>query len=94
MGGKNINFDDKKFRKSTFYKNKAINNIEDINVNNILVSNILLVITKESYGNKYSVKYFMGYNDNDIIRPLCIKLPEMTGYCRKFDENAAMSFVV
>ena len=94
MGGKNINFDDKKFRKSTFYKNKAINNIEDINVNNILVSNILLVITKESYGNKDSVKYFMGYNDNDIIRPLCIKLPEMTGYCRKFDENAAMSFVV
>ena len=94
MGGKNINFDDKKFRKSTFYKNKAINNIEDINVNNILVSNILLVIIKESYGNKDSVKYFMGYNDNDIIRPLCIKLPEMTGYCRKFDENAAMSFVV
>ena len=94
MGGKNINFDDKKFRKSTFYKNKAINNIEDINVNNMLVSNILLVITKESYGNKDSVKYFMGYNDNDIIRPLCIKLPEMTGYCRKFDENAAMSFVV
>ena len=94
MGGKNINFDDKKFRKSTFYKNKAINNIEDINANNILVSNILLVITKESYGNKDSVKYFMGYNDNDIIRPLCIKLPEMTGYCRKFDENAAMSFVV
>ena len=36
----------------------------------------------------------MGYNDNDIIRPLCIKLPEMTGYCRKFDENAAVSFVV
>ena len=94
MGGKNIYFDDKKFRKSTFYKNKAINNIEDINVNNMLVSNILLVITKESYGNKDSVKYFMGYNDNDIIRPLCIKLPEMTGYCRKFDENAAMSFVV
>ena len=94
MSGKNINFNDKKIKKSIFYKNKAINNIEDINVNNILVSNILLVITKESYGNKDSVKYFMGYNDNDIIRPLCIKLPEMTGYCRKFDENAAMSFVV
>ena len=38
MSGKNINLDDKKLRKSTFYKNKAINNIEDINVNNILVS--------------------------------------------------------
>ena len=38
MSGKNINFDEKKIRKSTFYKNKKINNIKDINVNNILVS--------------------------------------------------------
>ena len=63
MSGKNVNLDDKKLRKSTFCKNKAVNNIEDINVNNILVSK------KESYGNKSSVKYFIGYNDNDIIRP-------------------------
>ena len=49
MSGKNISFDDKKFRKSAFYKNKAINNIKDINVNNILVSK------KESYSNKNSV---------------------------------------
>ena len=46
MSGKNINFDDKKIKKSIFYKNKATNNIEDIDVNNILVSK------KESYGNK------------------------------------------
>ena len=38
MSRKNINFDDKKIRKSTFYKNKKINNIEYIDVNNILVS--------------------------------------------------------
>ena len=88
MSGKNINFNDKKIRKSTFYKNKKINNIEDIDVNNILVSK------KESYGNKNSLKYFIGYNDNDIIRPLCIRLPQMTGYARKFDENATMSLIV
>ena len=41
-----------------------------------------------------SLKYFIGYNDNDIIRPLCIRLPQMTGYARKFDENATMSFIV
>ena len=64
MSGKNINFDDKKIKKSSFYKNKKINNnIEDIDVDNILVSK------KESYGNKNSLKYFIGYNDNDIIRP-------------------------
>ena len=67
MSGKNINFNGKKIKKSTFYKNKPINNIEDINVNNILVPK------KESYGNKNSVKYFIGYNDNAIIRPFCIK---------------------
>ena len=69
MSGKNIIFNDKKIRKSDFYKNKKINNIEDIDINNILVSK------KKSYGNKNSLKYFIGYNDHDIIRPLCIRVP-------------------
>ena len=73
MSGKNINFNDKKIKKSIFCKNKAINNIEDIHVKNILV------YKKEPYGNKYSFKNFIGYNDNDVIRPLCIKFPQMTG---------------
>ena len=88
MIGKNINFNDKKIKKSIFYKNKAINNTEDINVNNILVSK------KEPHGNKNFFKYFIGYKDNDIIRPLCIRLPQITGYAGKFDENATMSFIV
>ena len=88
MSEKNINFSDKKIRKSDFYKNKKINNIEDINVDNILVSK------KEPYGTKNSFKYFIGYNDNDIIRPLCIKLSQMTGYVKKFNENSTMSFRV
>ena len=88
MSGKNINFDDKKIKRSSFYKNKKINNIEDIDANNILVSK------KEPYTTKNSHKYFIGYNDNDNIRPLCIRLPKMTGYARKFNENATMSFIV
>ena len=84
MSGKNINFDDKKIKKSDFYKNKKINKIDDINVNNILVSK------KEPYGTKNSFKYFIGYNDNDIIRPLCIRLRQMTGYIRKFNENSTI----
>ena len=88
MSGKNINFDDKKIKKSSFYKEKKINNIEDIYVNNILVSR------KESYGNKNSFKYFISYNNNDINRPLYIRLPQMTGYARKFNENATMYFIV
>ena len=88
MSGKNINFNDKKIKKSIFCKNKAINNIEKIDVNNILVSK------KEPYGTKNSFKYFIGYNDNDSIRPLCITLPQMTGYAKKIDENATVSFIV
>ena len=86
MSGKNINFDDKKIRKSTFYKNRKINNIEEIDANDLLVSK------KEPYGTKNSFKYFIGYNDNDIIRPLCVKLPQMNGYVRKFDKNLTISF--
>ena len=51
MSGKNITFDVKKIRKSDFYKNKKVFQIEDIDVNNILVSK------KESYGNKNLLKY-------------------------------------
>ena len=69
----------------TFIKTKKINSIEDIDANKILVSK------KESYGTKNSFKVFIGYNDNDVIRPLCIRLPQMTGYARKFHENATMS---
>ena len=88
MSVKNINFDDKKIRKSTFYKNKIINTIENIDVNNILISK------KEAYGNTNSFKYFIGYNDNDIIRPLCTRFPQMTGYAKKFNDNTTMSFIV
>ena len=88
MSRKNINFDDKKIRKSDFYKNKTLNRIDDTDVNKILVSK------KEFQGNKNSLKNFIGYNDNDVIRQLCIRLPQMTGYARKFDENVTMSFKV
>ena len=43
---------------------------------------------------KNSLKYFIGYNDIDVIRPLCIKLPEMIGCVKCFDSNKTMSFKV
>ena len=88
MGGKSINFDDKKINKSNFYKNKKLFNLNDIDANKILVSK------KESYGTKNSLKYFIGYNDDDVIRPLCINLPQMIGYAKHFDSNKTMSFKV
>ena len=68
----------KKFKKSNFYKNKKLFKIDDINIDKILFS------IKEPYGTNKSIKYFFGYNDDDVIRPLCIKLPQMIRYVKCF----------
>ena len=49
---------------------------------------------KEPYGTNKSIKYFIGYNedDNDTIRPPCTKLPEMIGYVKCLDSSETMSF--
>ena len=79
MSTSNINFNDKKIKKSDFYnKNKKIFNISDIDIDKILVSK------KETYGKYSSFKYFIGYNDNDVIRPLYLFLSQTIGYINKF----------
>ena len=88
MSRKSVNFDVKKILKSDFYKNKKVTKIDDIDVNKILVSK------EEPYGTKNSFKYFIGYDDNDVVRLLCVKLPQMTGYVKKFDDNVTMSFQI
>ena len=88
MIGKNIMFNNEKIKQSNFYKNKKISKIDDIDVDKILTSK------KESYGKKSSFRYFSGYNDDDIIKPLFIKLPQMIGYVKCFDSNQTMSFKV
>ena len=40
------------------------------------------------------LKYFIEYNDNDVIRPLCLRLPQITGDAKKFNKNVTMSFRV
>ena len=63
-------------------------NLNDIDVNKILVTK------KESHDTKNSLKYFIGYSDDDFIRPSCIILPQMIGYVKHFDSNKTMSFKV
>ena len=70
-------------------KTKKIFNLDDIDVNKILVSK------KEQYGEYNSFKYFIGYNDNNVIRPLYLELSQMTGYINKFENNKiTMSLMV
>ena len=59
MSGKNVNFRDKKIKKWLLQKQKVTKK-DDIDVK------------EDPYGTKNSFKYFIGYNDNDFIRPLCI----------------------
>ena len=65
-----------KIKKCNFYKNKKVIKIDNIDANKILVSK------EEPYSSKNSFKYFIRYNDDDVIIPLCIKLPQMIG-CQK-----------
>ena len=67
MSGKNINFEDKKIKKSDFYKNKKVFKVDETDVDKMLVSK------REPYGTNESVKYFIGYNDDGVIRPLHYK---------------------
>ena len=85
MSGENIISNDKKINKINFYKNKKLSNIGETDVNKILVS-------KKALLQKNLLKYFIGYNDDGIIKALCIKFPQMIGYVKCFDSNKALSF--
>ena len=68
-------------KKSARVINKST--IYDVEVDKMLISK------KESHGKKSSFKHFLGYNNGDVIRPLCIKLPRMIGYVKHFDSNVS-----
>ena len=88
MSEKSINFDDKKIEKSDFYQNKKIFSIDDIDINKILVCK------KEPYGTKKGLKYFIGYNDDNVISTLCLRLSQITGYVKKFENDTKMSLSI
>ena len=75
--------------KQHFYRSSKPFDISDIDINKIVISKEVV------YGTKKSLKFFIGYNDEeDVIRPLCLKLPQMIGYLKKFDDNMTMSLRV
>ena len=77
-----INFNNNKIKRSYFYnKNNKTFNTNNIDANKILVSK------KETYSKYNSLKYFIGYNDNDVIRPLYLYISQTTGYINKFYKN-------
>ena len=51
-----------------------------------------MISEPESYGKKNAKKYIIGYSD-DVIRLICIFLPQIIDYVKCFDDNKAMSFL-
>ena len=80
MGGKEIDFKDKKIE---FYRNKKTFKIKDIDINEILISNRKL---NHMIAKIIQKKYTIGYSD-DVIKPLHILLPQMIGYFSCFKDN-------
>ena len=68
--------------KSAFHKNKRPININEVDIEEIVLSH------KKSYI-KDSFKYFIGYRHkgNAFPSPLCIKLPQMNAYVKYFIKN-------
>ena len=53
-----------------------------------------IVVSSRWKINDTTYKYFCGYLNNDVIQPLCVILPQMSGYIKYFDDGGKnMSFV-
>ena len=88
MGFRKIKFGDKEVDKKEFYSSKQAIPLDSVNLSKIVVSNKLKV-------NYATYKYSCGYLNNDVIQPLCVILPQMSGYIKYFDFGGKnMSFVM
>ena len=53
-----------------------------------------IVVSSRWKLNDATYKYFCGYLNNDVIKPLCVILPQMNEYIKYFDDGGKnMSFV-
>ena len=87
MGLKKIKFGDKEVDKKEFYSSKQAISLDSIDLRKIVVSNKWKI-------NDTTYKYSCEYLNNDIILPLCVILPQMSGYIKYFDDGGKnMSFV-
>ena len=62
------------------YSSKEAIFLDSIDLSKIVVSNKWKI-------NDAIYKYFCGYLNNDVIQPLCVILPQMSGYINYFDNG-------
>ena len=88
MSKKTLKFDNIRVNKKEFHKSKQPINLDLVNVDQIVVSD------KFKHSDD-GFKYFIGYKEGEIVKPLCIILPQMTGYIKYFENGGKnMSFVI
>ena len=80
MSFKKIKFGDKEVDKKEFCSSKQAILLNSVNLDKTVVSRKWKI-------NETTYKYLCGYLNNDVIRPLCVILPQMNGYIKYFDNG-------
>ena len=81
MSEKTLKLNNIRLNKKEFHKSKEPIDLMSVNVDQIAVSN------KFKYNNE-GFKYFIGYQEGRIVKPLCISLPQMSGYKNYFENGS------
>ena len=88
ISGKKLKFDNIRVNKKEFLKSK-----QPIDVN--LVNLDQIVVTDKFKHSDDGFKYFIGYKKSEIVKPLCIILPQMSGFIKYFEDGGEnMSFMI
>ena len=88
MSEKTLKFNNIRLNKKEFHKSKEPIDLMSVNVDQIVVSD------KFKHNNE-GFKYFIGYQEGEIVKPLCIILPQMNGYIKYFKNGGKnMSFLI
>ena len=80
MSDKTVKFDSIRFNKNEFHKSKQTINLHIISVDEIVMSD------KFKHSDN-DLKYFLGYKEGKIVKPLGIILPQMSGYIKYFENG-------
>ena len=88
MNEKTLKFNNIKVNKKEFHKSRQAIDLDSITVDKIVVSD-KFKHSEEGY------KYFISYQEGEIVKPLCIILPQMSGCIKYFDSSGKiMSFLI
>ena len=88
ISGKKLKFDNIRVNKKEFLKSKQPIDVNLVNVDQI-------VVTDKFKHSDDGFKYFIGYKKSEIVKPLCIILPQMSGFIKYFEDGGEnMSFKI